>query len=429
MKTALDNCVKILKEQAVDKFQCSLQTDEKYEMNLEGTNFELIRNIKENTLTITVIHENKRGTISLNSLDEKAIEEAVKTALELAHTSQADPDYDISPKQAPQSFKKGPLKPDVERMYELLKNYSQEVPKLFPSILMMESVFSHEHSIKYFVNSNGAEFREEQGSYNMMSIFSSKDKERTTSFNHSSFDLDELERELLERASLKGLLQQSVEHLKAKPFEGKFVGDIILTPECLRTFLYYYTMVYLGDGALISGTSPLKNKLDQEVANEKFTLKSLPTAEEMAKGYFITSDGFVVEDTTLIDKGVLKSFLLSLYGSKKTGLERSKTAGGCLVVEPGEENLEELISKVEKGLLLARYSGGSPSPNGDFSGVAKNSYYIENGKIQYPVTETMVAGNLIELFKNLKEISKEQIDFGDSILPHILTTGVTISGK
>ncbi len=57
------------------------------------------------------------------------------------------------------------------------------------------------------------------------------------------------------------------------------------------------------------------------------------------------------------------------------------------------------------------------------------SYYIENGEIMYPVTETMIAGNLADAFRNILAISREQIDFGQAILPYILTTGVTISGK
>lgn len=91
--------------------------------------------------------------------------------------------------------------------------------------------------------------------------------------------------------------------------------------------------------------------------------------------------------------------------------------------------MDEIISKVQQGILLARYSGGNPSQNGDFSGVAKNSYYIENGKIQYPISETMVAGNLIDMQHNIIDISKERVDFGSGIYPWIAFSGITISGK
>lgn len=429
MRKALDYCEELLRRKDVDKFQCSLEHSRQYEMNLEGTEFSLIRTNIDNTLDITVIQDNRKGQISLNRLDEKAIEEAVETALELAGTSQQDPDYDIAPQQEPNKFSAGPKKPDEERMYELLQEYTKQVPTLFPEIKLMETAFLHKHSTEYFINSNGVDFVTDQGAYNFSSVFSSKDGDKTTSFNYTGFALNELEKSLMDRASLKELLRQSVEHLEARPFSGKFVGDVILTPECLNTLLYFYTMSFLGDGPMIAGISPFKDKLNQQVANEKLNLKSEPLSDKMAEGYFVTDDGFAAENVTYIENGVLKSFMLSQYGSKKTGLERAKNQGHCWIVEPGEQNLEEMISQVDKGLLVARFSGGYPSPNGDFSGVAKNSYYIENGKIAYPVTEAMIAGNLVEVFKNIKEISAERIDSGVGLIPYLLTTGVTVSGK
>ena len=88
-----------------------------------------------------------------------------------------------------------------------------------------------------------------------------------------------------------------------------------------------------------------------------------------------------------------------------------------------------MIKSVERGILLARFSGGYPSDNGDFSGVAKNSYLIENGEIKYPISESMISGNFAEMLKNIKAISKERIDYGFSILPWIQVSGITISGK
>ena len=429
MKETLDYCAQVLRERGVDKFQCSLANTKQYEMNLEGTAFSLIRTITDNTLSIIVIKDQRKGSISLNSVDEQSIRSAVDTALELSSTSQPDPDYDISPQQEAQTFQSGPKEPEAERMYELLKEYSTEVPRLFPTIKLMETTFMHTHAVTRFINSNGVDFVTDQGVYELSSIFASKDGEKATSFNYSGFTMQDLERSLLERGSLEVLLRQSEEHLEAKPFVGQFVGDVIFTPDCLHNLLYYYAMTFLGDGAMIGGTSPFKNKLGQKVASEKLTISSQPVADAMASGYFVTSDGFAAENVTFVDEGVLKSFLLSQYGSKKTGLERAKNEGRCWVVEPGEKTFAEMISQVERGLLVARYSGGSPSSNGDFSAVAKNSYYIENGKIMYPVTETMVAGNMADMFAKVKEISSERIDFGEGIIPYLLTTGVTVSGK
>jgi len=429
MKETLDYCAQVLREKGVDKFQCSLTKSKQYEMNLEGTAFSLIRTITDETLNVTVIKDQRKGTISVNGVDKVSIHNAVETALELASTSQPDPDYDISPKQDARMFQKGSKEPEAERMYELLKEYSQEVPRLFPTIKLMETIFIHTHAVTRFVNSNGVDFTSDTGVYELSSVFASKDGEKSTSFNYSGFSTQDLERSLLEKGTLKVLLRQAEEHLEARPFTGNFQGDVIFTPDCLNDLLYLYAMTFLGDGSLIGGTSPFRSKLGQKVASEKLTISSQPVSDAMANGYFVTSDGFAADNVTLVEEGVLKSFLLSQYGSKKTGLERAKNEGRCWVVEPGQESLEEMISQVERGLLVARYSGGNPSSNGDFSAVAKNSYYIENGKIMYPVTETMIAGNLADAFANVKGISSQRVDFGDGLIPYMWTTGVNVSGK
>ena len=95
----------------------------------------------------------------------------------------------------------------------------------------------------------------------------------------------------------------------------------------------------------------------------------------------------------------------------------------------GEKTLEELISGVEDGLFVYRFSGGQPANNGDFSGVAKNSFRIRNGKITDAVSETMIAGNLADMLKNFVGASSERVKNGCSVLPFAAFSGITISGK
>ena len=117
----------------------------------------------------------------------------------------------------------------------------------------------------------------------------------------------------------------------------------------------------------------------------------------------------------------------SLLGSNKTQQSRAVNNGGAHIVEPGDKALNDMILEIDKGILLSRFSGGSPSDNGDFSGVAKNSYYIENGEIKYPISETMISGNICEMLNNIKDISKETINDGSSIYPWVQFSGLTIS--
>jgi len=262
--------------------------------------------------------------------------------------------------------------------------------------------------------------------YGFSPMFLSKDEENTSSFNYTGFSALKIDKSLHNYGTIDTLLEQSVEQLHTQNIKDKFVGQLIVTPDCISDFLGFITLD-ISDGKMISGTSLYKDKLNKQIAHPKLTFHSCPVSKEIADGYFVTSDGYAAENSTIIDKGILKTHLLGVYGSNKLGKNRAVNDGGAYIVDPGDKPHNDIIKSIEKGILLTRFSGGSPSSNGDFSGVAKNSYYIENGEIKYPLSETMVSGNVSEMFENLDEVSRDRVDFGSSILPWMSFKGITVS--
>ena len=122
------------------------------------------------------------------------------------------------------------------------------------------------------------------------------------------------------------------------------------------------------------------------------------------------------------------SFVVSWYFSKK--LDRPMTTGPTdWVIEPGQTSLDEIIASTERGIVLGQYSGNMPNANLDFSGVAKNSFYVEDGKIVGPTTETLIAGNFVSALESIRAVSSETIDFGYRRYPWVAVSGVTVSTK
>ena len=99
------------------------------------------------------------------------------------------------------------------------------------------------------------------------------------------------------------------------------------------------------------------------------------------------------------------------------------------VVPSGDRSLDDSVAGTERGVILSRFSGGNPNSNLEFSGVAKNSFYIEGGEIRHALSETMVTGNLQDLLRNIRVVSREQVNFGDHAYPYLAASGVTISVK
>ncbi|MBN2796143.1 MAG: TldD/PmbA family protein [Clostridia bacterium] len=427
-KKLLDYAIEEMKKAGGDKAQATLTVSEKHELNTESKTVKLMRSTDEIHLSLKFIKENRSASTTINKATEKDIDEAILKLVDLSKSAPMDEANDISDFAEFQAFKHGVLEPDMDAVYAALETLNHELKTTFEKV-SGDAVLSYDRSHKYLMNSNNLYLEEAKGSYNFMMMFAAKDGDKITSFNYTGASILDLRQKLTEVGLLGDLMHQTIKELEAQPFKGKFVGDVIITPNCLDEFLNYINSSALSDGALITGSSKLKDKIGEKIASPNFTWHSNPLCEDLAHGYRVTGDGFIAEDLTIVENGVLKSFLLSQYGANKTGKERSKNYGGAYIVEPGEQSLEDLIGNVEKGILLSRFSGGRPGPDGGFAGVAKNSFYIENGKIQYPLSDTMISGNLFELIENIKGISNKRVNYGSSILPWIHSTGTTISGQ
>jgi len=158
-------------------------------------------------------------------------------------------------------------------------------------------------------------------------------------------------------------------------------------------------------------------------------MRAAPLCSKMVGAERFTLDGFVSQDADFIRDGMLTSFALDLYGANKTKKPRTaNTAFYNLEVAAGDTPLAEMIKGVDKGILVNRFSGAEPGPSGDISGVAKNSFLIENGQITDAVSETMLSFNIVDILMNIPAISKERSANGTSLLPWCCLDGITISG-
>ena len=165
------------------------------------------------------------------------------------------------------------------------------------------------------------------------------------------------------------------------------------------------------------------------MADERITISLAPLDERIVCGNRTTGEGFRAEDFDIIQNGKLNAFYLGLYASNKLKLPRGKNDSFNVIVAPGDKPIADIIASIDKGILVGRFSGGQPASNGDFSGVAKNSFLIENGKIGPALSETMVSGNMADMLNRLRAISTEQVADGMTVLPYMAFDGITISGK
>ena len=304
-----------------------------------------------------------------------------------------------------------------------------DISERYPKVIVEQMIMTHRETTSVHANTNGVVFGEHCGSYSVEIMFSAHEGELASSFSGSYFKTDNLDTRFIDCAGVAKDLSDIEKQITTRTLDGKFSGVMILTPGCIREFLSFALGSFTGEVGLLEGTSPWKDKLGQQVADTSITVSDVPSDPRIICGEKVTADGFAAEDYSIIKDGILESFMISQYVANKTGFPRAKNTSGSIVMKNGGKSLDEIIAGIDKGIVVGRFSGGQPSSNGDFSGVAKNSFLVENGKITDALSETMISGNLADMLNSVYGISSETVADGSSVLPYAAFSGITVSGK
>lgn len=418
-----------LKSAGADKAQCVVKSTETHEFNMDGGKFSLFRTLFDNAVTMEAFTEGRRGVTLINKFDKESIESGAASCLSSAMSAQKDDCWDIAPKAEPKIFTEGEVNPDTEKLFMRTKELACDIGRLFPKVIIEQMVTSYIKKETVYESTTGNEYVEHSGCYSIDLMYSAHDGEKASSFFGTGVTVSDLDTPFIECADIKKNLADIEKQLDTSPLDGKFTGTAIIPASCLGEFLYYAASGFAGDRPILSGTSIWKDKLGQKVASDCLTVSVSPLDSRIVCGERITDEGYVSENYDLIKNGVLKSFMLSLYTANKTGNSRAKNSDGAFVIEGGDVSYDDIIKNTKRGIIIGRFSGGQPNDNGDFSGVAKNSFLVEDGKITKALSETMISGNLASLLMNVISISKETVCDGSSVLPSIAFDGVTVIGK
>ena len=188
------------------------------------------------------------------------------------------------------------------------------------------------------------------------------------------------------------------------------------------------------------GASFLTGKLNDKIAGENVTIVDDGTIPGLFGTSPFDSEGVVSRRTTVIEKGVLQSYLLNTYTAKKLGLKTTGNAARGLAGTPGigpgnfflragAKSLQEIIGDIKEGLFVTEFLGhGVNLVTGDFSRGA-TGLWIENGELTFPVEEITVAGNLKDMLFNVSEIGSDLEFRGAIACPTLRIDGMTVAGE
>ncbi|HEY6306410.1 MAG TPA: TldD/PmbA family protein [Candidatus Angelobacter sp.] len=216
-------------------------------------------------------------------------------------------------------------------------------------------------------------------------------------------------------------------------------APVVFDPQIAGAVLNHIFNAASGD-AIYRQASFLAGKLGEKIAGDNVTVIDDGTMP----GGFGTSafdgEGVPTRRTAVIERGVLKSYLLNTYAARKLGLETTGNAArglagnpgigsGNFFLQPGARTPAQLIADISKGFYVTDFLGfGVNLVTGDFSQGA-SGLWIENGDLAFPVEEVTVAGNLKDMLNNITEIANDLEFRGSTAAPTLRIEGMMIAGE
>ncbi len=425
---AAETAIEMLISRGADSACARASFAETEEFNVEGADFTLLRTVISQNLELVAIKDKKYASISVNKTDRASIADAVDECILACEAAEPDEHRDIADNMGEREFVNLSVECDKDKFFDRINELCEDIRVKHPKIIVEQMIGRHNKKTSVYANSNGSRFFCNRGSYGIDLMYSAHKGEESTSFFSDGFITDTLDKRFIDMCEVDKNLSSVENQLGAMPLTEKFTGAMVLTPSALGGFIYDLYERFLSGSAVLSRSSPWLDCIGKRVVDERITLSALPNGQAVTPSPY-SMDGYLNENCAFIENGVLKSLSLSDYVAKKCGYERAKSSFSSVALSGGELSIEDIISKIDRGIIVGRFSGGETSANGDFAGVAKNSFLIEYGKITVPLTETMISGNLSEIFNSVINISSDIVFDGDSSMPYMAVGGVTVSGK
>lgn len=392
------------------------------ELSIAHNEPSLLRSTESHKLALLGIVDGRMASTELTQLDREAVGRRIALLFSDAKSAPRDDANAVSRGQHARIVQ-GPQEGGREllaaKVQELLAFRAAATPRM----MVDEGACAHQWRRWHTLTTGGSDLAASIGCYSISAFGTAREGGKSSSFNYAGGSADELaSRPAQEYFGIAGMLRDTEKQIETQPIGGKFIGDVVFTPAAVADLLGWF-LGQLGDTQLIAGSSLYKGSVGEAIASPLLTIRSRFDAPGVAA---ISADAFATPPVTLLDRGELKALTPTLYGSRKTGLKHVPVAGGWDVVA-GAAPLAELTGGVQRGAIVGRLSMGVPAANGNFSGVIKNSFRIDGGEIGAALSETMIAGNMAQVLKDIVAVSREQVDSGAQRLPWVRIAGLHFS--
>jgi PmbA protein len=408
---------------------------------------EKVTNAQEKRLGLRVFFGKRSAITSTSDFSPDSLEKLLDETCALSQATAADDYAGLPPPEA--SVKKIPdmdlWDPSartlpVEEKIKLAKEAEREALEFDSRITNSEGAdFSHDEGRILYANSYGF-LGEYAVSSHSLSVSPVATEAGTGGMQRDYWYSVQRKLAKLEPAGLIGrkAALRTLRRLGAKKVATQQV-PVIFDPE-MSAGLLSSLLGSVSGSAIYKGASFLIGRLGHKIASPLVTVYDDGTITGALGSKPFDAEGLPTRKTTVVEKGILKSYLLDCYSARKLGLSSTGNATRGIGDSPsvgatnfylaaGTSSPEEMIRSVARGLYVIELMGfGVNQVTGDYSRGAVG-LWIENGELAYPVEEITIAGNLKEMLMNIEMVGNDLEFRGRVASPTIKISQMTVAGE
>ncbi|MFH4735207.1 metalloprotease PmbA [Vibrio diabolicus] len=396
-----------------------------------------VENVEFNSdgaLGITVYRGQRKGSASTSDLSEAAIEQTVIAALDIAHYTSEDPFAGPAAKEymveeIPELDLFHPDAPDPDYAADVAIAAEKEALSYNSAIKQSDGAsYDSHYGVKVYGNSHGllASYASSRHSTSccVIGLGQNGEMERDYSYTVARHRDDLWTPETVGRKAAENTINRlDAQRLKTGKYPIMFAADV-------ATGLIGHLVMAISGGNLYRKSSFLLDHLGKQVLPEWFNISERPHVLRGLASSPFDSEGVYTQDREIITDGVLATYLLTSYAARKMKMAPTGHAGGIhnWYVKSTGQNFEQMLKELGTGLLVTEVMGqGVNVVTGDYSRGAAG-FWVENGEIQYPVSEITIAGNLKDMFNKIVAVgsdveTRSQIQTGSILLDAMKVAG------
>ena len=437
--------VRLALERGAADAECTISEGSEFSVNVRMHEVESLKQAGSRGAGLRVVKGKRAGSAHTSDLSPDGIRQMVDAAIELVSITGEDPHAGL-PDDTEFGKIPGDLQlcfADVERLetpFKIGLASAAEASALAadPRITNSEGGSFDSHlGRRVFANSRGfaGEYRTSSCSLSAVPVAregGSMERDYWVSLSRSFAGLEPPEQ--IGRIAAERALRR----LGARKVATRRV-PVVFEPRTARTLLGNIFEAVHGD-SIYRHASFLAGKLGERVATGNLTVIDDGTIPLLFGSSPFDDEGVPTRRTLIIERGVLKSYLLNTYTARKLGMKTTGNAArglsgnagighGNLFIEPGARPPAEIIASISDGLYVTELIGsGVNIVNGDYSRGAAG-LWIRNGELAFPVSEITIAGNLINMLMEMEAIGSDLEFRGSTAAPTLLIREMTVGGR